>query len=543
MTKNAFARRLHDIMTAVVARPTPSLQQLNVLFVHHGLFGVEMSQFQPLLDALSARPVEDSTDIPSKITFCYGLQRDYLSADHRLYESVRAESWRLVSQDKERRSAFMSERWQHDGKPAREMSPLPTCKTGAAFVRIDQKAIRKLFGCALKDCGGPWWYQDFFDVFSKRANIPCLRGSGGQYARSEHGAFIALKKTQQQAAIRATLCDPDAIAAFDATALRCPLFVDASFLTDGVQVKLHLVTSALDNGGAPGLWGLAKAGYRALGSMPRTMREIIDIGHGVYNVEAITSESLSDLDGVIVSAFDPGQEWRRPNAAALMSTATRRGFAGDRYQDGTLAKLSEQKEEKRRRDNAAYGGALDALTGQRRRTSALAEYTAYCRAWAHESPHLFEELLQDTRRHHAFRRYSSVQRAVAAVADAMVPVEERGKRRVVFFGAASFQAKSGCASAPRKKIIRECCQNFVVVMVGEAYTSITCPGCRRETIEEGYRNRTCITNPGVAGTICPLHPDTAHAVFNRDVAGAVNIGLRGVYRSAAQEPEGDRPLG
>ncbi|KAG5180622.1 hypothetical protein JKP88DRAFT_279492 [Tribonema minus] len=123
----------------------------------------------------------------------------------------------------------------------------------------------------------------------------------------------------------------------------------------------------------------------------------------------------------------------------------------------------------------------------------------------------------------------------------MVPVEERGKRRIIFFGAASFQAKSSCASAPRKKIIRECCQHFVVVMVGEAHTSITCPRCHRETIEEGYQNRTCITNPGVAGTICPLHPDTAHAVFHRDIAGAVNIGLRGVYRSAAQEPEGDKP--
>src|SRR6476646_4940585 len=90
-----------------------------------------------------------------------------------------------------------------------------------------------------------------------------------------------------------------------------------------------------------------------------------------------------------------------------------------------------------------------------------------------------DQTLQDKENRNADK---SIQRTLEDIAERIAPKRECGLvRKLVMFGAASFAAQKGCAAAPRKALIRVLCQRVPVIMVPEHYTSISCPGCGRET--------------------------------------------------------------
>ena len=67
-----------------------------------------------------------------------------------------------------------------------------------------------------------WWYDDVLHPFSKEANIKCLNNKTNvKYASTQEGFLESLKDD-----------GPD----------KCPWMVGESFMTDGVQVKMLLVT-------------------------------------------------------------------------------------------------------------------------------------------------------------------------------------------------------------------------------------------------------------------------------------------------------------
>jgi transposase len=100
----------------------------------------------------------------------------------------------------------------------------------------------------------------------------------------------------------------------------------------------------------------------------------------------------------------------------------------------------------------------------------------------------------------------------------------------------------GAAPTPCKKLIRILAQYCIVIIVPEAWTSQTCPSCRRRTEVGGYRTRKCTTPPDAEPSCrIPVNAD-GERVVDRDIVGGINIGLRGMYH-LLRRPLSLKPLG
>ena len=525
-TATLFTKRVAKItsfLTCFDTRPTAEslLQYLRHLGVHNLYL-----HLVPLLDLCLSAPLPTAT-YSAKLTFLLLLQQEHLHADRREWEQLWSEVTEHVPEEegdeyKKQRKALMSTKWPHAKGPPSEMSPLPKCSNKAAFIRVDQRAIRDMIKNFKGHCKGPWWFSAFAQPHSAQANIPCLRASR-RWSSSEAGAFAALTRAG----------DPE---------FKCPWFVDTSFLTDGVQVKLVLVTSALDHAGPPGLQQLPSRGYQ-VSFAPQDLHTALERGTGIVRLEHL-HDAPGCLDNVEVAAVDPGQvhifdavvadgnKWTRTNAPDLMQNESYRIiYTGDEYREKTLATLSEKQEVLRKRDTP-YGAAVAAQMQTRRKTCDLEEYEDYCSTFAAVEEQLWTELLHDDRRLHRFKRYRAVQSTLEDMAERLAPAskgyDRTGKKRVVAFGSAGFKPQKGAASCPRKKFLRVLCCRVLVALTPEGHTTSKCPGCERKTrAGSDYRTRMCTTRPGA--TPCSLHPLTPTLWFNRDLSGATNIGLRFVY--------------
>jgi hypothetical protein len=319
-----------------------------------------------------------------------------------------------------------------------------------------------------------------------------------------------------------------------------PWMVGPSFETDGKQIRLNLLTTALDHPGAPGLSQLQDAGYN-VSFADTTLEEVLARGDGVYNLRHVhTAAGLQGFDGVTVTPVDPGQvcvvegahipgeAWRLDNAADVMFGDYRRvTFSGEEWQTKTLTRKSREAETYRRA-GTPYGEATERLRGERKKTCDRATFVDYCKAWHGACGAVWGEVLTPCRRGHRFLRFRAIQRTVEEIAEEAAPIKggrEKYGKRVVMFEDGSWKPKRGCAAAPLKKIVRAVCQRAPVIMIPCAWSTQTCLGCGRANGEgTSYRTRLCTTSPG-----CSLHPHTPSIEYDRDLGARGNIGMRGVY--------------
>lgn len=521
LSLKVYRRRLHQLAEYTCAEPR-TLQHLTTKLQQLGMAACTEIVVELLCNTSQDRP----TTLVAQRAALIRLQDELLITDRRQYEAVinAAHVQHPGDQGKVARGEYISQQWRWN-TPPKETAPLPFCRSRAAFVRYDSKALAEMFPDLKSRLQGPWGYRCFMNPFSKRADIPCLQSTESLcYSRSERGYFELLHK-------------------LNVSEGNVPWLVGASFLTDGVQMKLLLQTAVIDKPGAPGLLQLDKAGYQVSFHHVQ-LRDLLKQAEGVYRLQHVHA-TVADLQDVQVTAIDPGQvhvidgcraqgsAWRPDNVQYLMHTAEAVQFIGEQYREEILAKQAEKTEARRRRVNVAYGTATTALKIVRKRTCDLQLFTQYCLIWSAQQHVIWEEQLDDRRRMDRFLRFSAVQKTVAKMAELIVPMRDKGKvKRLVLFEDGSFQAKKGHASAPRKKIVRELCQRAVTVMVPAPYTSLTCPGCRKETQEgEDYRSRLCTT----VIPACLLHPTTATFSYDRDAGARTNIGLRGVRVMCGQQ--------
>lgn len=441
------------------------------------------------------------------------LQKIYCRDDRLYYDAV----WRDAEEiDKKDRKTWVAERWIYKEAPSKDSPPLPFCHSGASFITLDKKAMGQLCPHLSNDLDGPWGYKSYMNPFDKKAKITTLTSAAASFGSSETSFFEAM--TRQ-----------------DVTT--CPWLVAPTISTDGRQVKVHLVTADVDHVAPHGFDKLHKSGYMVDEKGERfDISSLLRTGNGVYRLEHVHGRR-EDLEGARVTGVDPGQvhvvdgavatgeEWTREGVVSLMTTSESLIYAADAYGKVTMRDKTATWERSTRTDTP-YGEAMEALARRKKRTTSSAIFVEYCKEWALREEVVWKELLKHLRRKKAFTRYSAIQRAVESVVELLCPGRDADTKRVVFFGAASFKACKGAASAPCKKIVRGLAQRCVVVMVPESGTTKRCPGCGKvaKATEGGYRTRTCTTNPAV----CPLVAANL-GVYNRDLGGKINIGLRGVY--------------
>ncbi|KAG5181405.1 hypothetical protein JKP88DRAFT_241656 [Tribonema minus] len=397
--------------------------------------------------------------------------------------------------------------------PPKLTAPLPRFKPQPAFIRNDRTGMGELFpGLAARMAGrGPWWYAEFMQPWAKAANITTMRQRTNHYARSKRGVMRAIERAGQPG-----------------YRILAPWLVDRTFMTDGHQLKLLLVTSHDSHQGPNGLTELPRRGYQVgyineeLGDvlegevaegpngvfrLQRVLREIGAEPATVADGTSAAQERLHALDHVVVTGVDPGQvlafsavtalgqRWRRENAADFAANpppegegVTAQEVSGADYRICAQSVRNEQGEAQRRGANQAYSDALAALADRHTRTGC---YQTGIRARAAISrPPGWKRVralgFRYPRRKRKHRRWRDT---------------HSRPRRIIFFGACARFPAGGRAAIPIKKL-----------------------PTRGGGDEFGHRNRVCRNED------CALAQaaEGGIAVIDRDTNARANLGMRGV---------------
>lgn len=463
----------------------------------------------------------------STIAHLNWMFKTYASESRCRYEEVVSRAQTMFpGKDKEfrkKREEFMKRELEQEDiwAPPRDAAVLPICSTGSVFIHIDMKTLKSW---GLLHSNDAWWYKDVLRPFSKEANIKCLRSMENvRYASNEQGYLSSL---------------------LESGPVNCPWLMGESFLTDGVQIKLLLVTLEHTRKGFSGSSQLDEEGYSKLPRADAQLESLLEEGRGVYNISSLlVSESIRD--DIVVMSADPGQAkvinvssalsvtWAKKDPAVILQTST--CVFGDDYRRDTLASRSDEYETFRR-EGRPYGDAVERLGEEKKRTSCLQTFISYCKSWCVNASTLMKETLGKGRRLLRFGRHRARQSTLAKIADRYMG-HVQDSCRVMLFGKACFSAKKGRASAPRKALIREMASRGVVLMVNEHNTSKKCPGCFKDTVEDKERRIRSCTNfkVGSPEESCRLHPLTPVFEMDRDDVGSTNIGMRGFGQLLGQK--------
>ncbi|KAG5187392.1 hypothetical protein JKP88DRAFT_307649 [Tribonema minus] len=358
-TKKVFERRIGELCTFLLSTRSEMdvMAALRAELQRLGFNGCFDS-----VEQLCAMTVDFfDTDDPGKLRHLLELQELFLAEDRMRYDAITAAAYaaypKIYPKDTNKQARqVLLDKWTFYETPPRIMSPLPINHNTATFIRVCKKAICELFP-KLKVCiadGDPWWFKAIMDPFSKKAGIPRLRNAFNKYARSEHGMFAALKMVRQ------------------GKDLPVPWMIGPSFETDGKQIRLQLITSALEHPGVPGMLQLSKAGYR-VSFADTTLEEVLERGDGVYNLRHIhTAAGLEGFNGVTVTPVDPGQvatvkgvkirgeDWRIENASDItFGDHPDVSFSSREWETKTFTKKSKDAERLRRAGRQALWTGAD----------------------------------------------------------------------------------------------------------------------------------------------------------------------------------------
>ncbi|KAG5183374.1 hypothetical protein JKP88DRAFT_277639 [Tribonema minus] len=290
--------------------------------------------------------------------------------------------------------------------------------------------------------------------WAKAAKITTMRQRTNHYARSERGVMRAIERAGQPG-----------------YRILAPWLVDMTFMTDGHQLKLLLVTSHDSHQGPHGLTELPRRGYQVgyineeLGDVLKG--EVAEGPNGVFRLQRVhreiraeparvadgtpaAQERLHALDHVVVTGVDPGQvlafsavtalgqRWRRENAADFAANpppedkgVTAQEVPGADYRVWAKSVRNEQGEAQRRGADQAYRNALAALADRHTRTGCY-QAPGWKRVRARG-----RRYRQRKRRHRRWRD------------------THRRPRRIIFFGACARFPAGGRAAIPIKKLAAE----------------------------------------------------------------------------------------
>ncbi|CAM9180752.1 unnamed protein product [Ectocarpus sp. 12 AP-2014] len=493
MKYKKYATKLYDLSKRVVVEfdGTPEKQQDlrdKALEIDSGADPGPIIEFAQRERDFSTRVCGDKTSLP-KITHLNWLFKTYVAEDRRVYEEVVSRSHsQFHGEDRvsrELRLEFVKKELGEESicAPPKDTAPLPICSSGSVFIHIDMKTLKSWGFWHSNDA---WWFNNVLQPFSKKANIKCLVNKENvRYASSEKGYLSSLLGSGPG---------------------KCPWMIGESFLTDGVQIKLLLVTLEHTRKAFSGSSQLNEAGYNKLPRANAQLESLLQDGRGVYNISSLL-ESTSIREDIVVMLADPGQAkvinvssasagiWAKKDPGVILKTST--CVFGDDYRHDTLASRSD-KYETFRRKNQPYGVAIDRLRYEKKRTSCLTTFIQYCKSWCANGPALFQETLQKGRKFMRFDRFRATQKTLARIADRYMG-HVGDTCRVMLFGKASFRAQKGRASAPRKAMIREMASRGVVLMVEKTTLPRSARGVKRT------HSRTRNGESGVAKTLRSDH--------------------------------------
>ncbi|CAM9157688.1 unnamed protein product, partial [Phaeothamnion confervicola] len=337
----------------------------------------------------------------------------------------------------------------------------------------------------------------------------------------------------------------------------------ASIMTDGVQVKVTLVSAKSNHMQAHGREELVEKGYTSISD--REM-DLAQDKCGIFTSMKVIDPEIQGLLQQCPEAWieavgvDPGSKEVITQARTndIFSEDIAPTFKGSGqskstsdYRFDNMAKEAEKYERLRRSTNLDYSTAINAYSTTSLRTPGQVESYANI-TYAHLDA-LSMELLSADRKRWRFQRFRASQRAIARLARDLcgsdrVAAEKRfekkakgalpeerqalhdqlkqklgGERttvRVIFFGNGQFGHHSA-GPCPRKKVLRELSARALVLLIDEYNTSKCCCSCG-EKLKQTYGSRVFRCESQTNGIPCRI------SGIDRDVNASVNIAICGI---------------
>ncbi|KAG5188590.1 hypothetical protein JKP88DRAFT_243572 [Tribonema minus] len=283
----------------------------------------------------TVRHLPDGDSDASKRRLLAQLQQLYVETDRSDYQELMSELFEQFPDDAAARRENRNAVWGLLPVPPKLTAPSPALQAPArVHPHRPHRHERTFPGLAARMAGrGPWWCAEFMQPWTKAAKITTMRQRTNHSARSKRGLMQAIERAGQPR-----------------YRILAPWLVDRTFMTDGHQLKLLLVTSHDSHQGPHGLTELPRRGYQVgyineeLGDVLEG--EVAEGPNGVFRLQRVrreigaepatvadgtpaAQERLHALDHIVVTGVDPGQvlafsavtalgqRWRRENAADL----------------------------------------------------------------------------------------------------------------------------------------------------------------------------------------------------------------------------------
>jgi len=395
--------------------------------------------------------------------------------------------------------------------------------------------FREIFKSEIDSRTDKWWLDDVVDIYSRRANIRQLRRE----------TFVRNPMNLKLLNELKTCVDDKTYSSW---------VPGASFLTDGVQFKLPLLSERSDR--TRGLDILFDKGFSGFKVKPPSQRiNITNMKNGIYHD---TNDNIytTEPSNMIITGIDPGR--KRPLSSCTVDSSDlphdwnddERIFAldksmdnnvyvsNDEYREHTGSLEAEEKEKKRRVGD--YKKALENMLNTNKRSGLIEINKDYYSKLFESWNAIRKEKFNIKRSYHRFRSYSKSRKSLAYFAkritnEMKMKSKATGRKPVVMFGNGTFRpGGTGQASVPRKPFIRELAVRFPVIITNEFNTSKLHPfsfeelkdiGGKEKTSTNTERLRMCTTNTGNSGVDLLMSKER-----DRDTFGSCSIMQKGFYQ-------------
>ena len=410
------------------------------------------------------------------------------------------------------------------------------------FIRIDQKTLKE-WEIDIRDKNS-WWLSSIVNVYNKSANIRELQRE--KFLRTPNSVLSYVETAD-----------------FSNKKEYCPWIPGSSFLTDGIQFQLPLLTiRPRETRGLDKLFNRGYTGFKQVEDSQSPIN-INEIKKGIY---CLGKDNIllnkEDLKNYNFLAVDPGRkrpmsttiikgeeipyDWNDHQRAVIIdkSMDSNKYITNKEYYDLCGMTKRNQFELQRRQKNVEYNESINNLSNYDSKNIFSTDYTQEkLKYWNTERKELFMKYRLKLK----FKTYSLTQSGLSQCCKNIThnfkkECIENGKLPVILFGNGSFSpGGSGYASVPRKPVIRNLATQFSIFITDEFNTSKKCPIIfkdiedeknQKKTNSSGDRLRKCATvneDTAVSFDTEDNENNSETQERDRDSIGSVNIGQKGIY--------------
>ena len=361
-----------------------------------------------------------------------------------------------------------------------------------------------------------------------------MKGKGYDPVTTSDKAFEKFIRSKKDLELYVDLMDKDN--------LYIPWIPSASFMTNGVEVKVKIET--LSNDRMNGIKEIVKRCYSGF-KKDKSKRDITKVCKGIHKIDNLYINK-QDINNYTYLGIDPGMikpmsscfikdgslpyDWNSNKRCDLLkkSLNTNKYVSRKFYNDIICFNETNKHEILRRKINCKYNEALNQIGLVKRRTCLLNENIEYNKIKFKYWNILKNEKMTYNRTLHRFLINIKIQKAVdKSVKRILHSSIKEGKELIIFFGDGKFKVGGyGYSCIPKKKFLKKIGENHKVLITNENNTSKLCPFTFNElkSIDQS-RLRKCKTlNESQNQSI-----ENYYDVEDRDTLGSLSICQKGFY--------------